>query len=302
MSRNTLIIDPAFTWLESEVTHWLWNKVRPWNVDFDTFPDDWPKLFIENVSEDIQHREVTAVLDFSRPEKVLSNVALAQGIIDHTANKLRLIIPFFPVGTMERAVERWDIATAKSLAKILSTIWNGREGKTSLHFTDIHDVRIKDFFWDNVNVELHTWMHLVDTSDYDAICFPDKWAADRFWEYFKWKEIIICDKVRVWNEREITIKEWDPRWKRILLVDDLIQTWGTSIRTWEKLMELGAKWVNAYVTHGVFPNDSHEKVAAAFDKLIVSDSIPANIDRAKHLENMKVESIAPLITRVISEW
>jgi len=302
MSRNTLVIDPAFTWLEEEVTHWLWKKVRPSKVDFNTFPDGWPKLFIGDIPEDIQHREVTAVLDFSRPEKVLSNIALAENIIKQTANKLRLIIPFFPVWTMEREVVRWDVTTAKTLAKMLSTIPNGREWKTSIHITDIHDVRIKDFFWDNLNVELHTWMHLVDTSDYDAICFPDKWAADRFWEYFKWKEIIICDKVRVWDDREITVKEGDPKGKKILLVDDLIQSWGTSIKTGEKLMELGAKWVNAYVTHGVFPNNSHEKVAQAFDKLIVSDSIPANIDRAKHLENMKVESIAPLITRVISEW
>jgi phosphoribosylpyrophosphate synthetase len=57
--------------------------------------------------------------------------------------------------------------------------------------------------------------------------------------------------------------------------------------------------VSAYATHGVFPNDSHISLARELDTLIVTDSIPENISRAKSLENMKILSIAPLVEKII---
>ncbi len=299
MSRQTLIFSPEFQELERVTQHWLREWINSCRVEFNNFRDWWPNIFVHQVEDIIEHREVTMVMDFSKPKFLLRNMSLIHSIIDNTADKVRLILPFFPVWTMERAKKRGEVVTAKTFAKILSTIPQWRKWKTSIHIFDIHDVRIKDFFNDNVNVELHTGMHLVETDQYDAICFPDKGAAERFSEFFKGKEIIICDKVRDGDDRRVTIKEWNPQDKNILVVDDLIQTWWTSIETWVLLKDQWANSVNAYATHGVFPEESHKKVAEAFDTLIVSDSIPENIKRAKALENMKIQTIAPLITSLM---
>lgn len=54
-----------------------------------------------------------------------------------------------------------------------------------------------------------------------------------------WYEVIACSKVRVWDKREITINEWaEVLGKEVLIVDDLIQSWGTIIETSKKLREL----------------------------------------------------------------
>ena len=61
----------------------------------------------------------------------------------------------------------------------------------------------------------------------------------------------------------------------------------------------GAKSVRAFAPHGVFPNDSHRSLASDLDELIVTDSIPANIERAESVANMRVLSIAPLVEKIM---
>ena len=71
------------------------------------------------------------------------------------------------------------------------------------------------------------------------------------------------------------------------------------METSDVLRNHGATSVRAFAPHGVFPKDSHIKIANSLDELIVTDSIPANIERASTLENMKILSIAPLVERII---
>jgi len=53
-----------------------------------------------------------------------------------------LVIPFFPTGTSERMEEEGDIATAFTLARILSNIPISRGGPTSLVVFDIHALQV----------------------------------------------------------------------------------------------------------------------------------------------------------------
>jgi phosphoribosylpyrophosphate synthetase len=104
---------------------------------------------------------------------------------------------------------------------------------------------------------------------------------------------------RVWWNRIIEIKEWDPVWKDLIIIDDLIQTWGTIIEASEKLKSLWAKSVSAFASHWVFPDNSHEKLAKWLDKLIVSDSIPENNKRKLDNENMEILKIKNLVKKII---
>ena len=65
------------------------------------------------------------------------------------------------------------------------------------------------------------------------------------------------------------------------------------------LRDRGAKSVSAFAPHGVFPHDSHIELAKHLDKLIVTDSIPENIERAKSVSNMQVLSIVSLVEKIL---
>jgi len=297
--KKTLIAHPNFAELWAEIAREKWMDFP--QVRFENFPDQWPNLFIEDIKESIEHQDVTYIWDFSRPEDMFINYAMMRWILDYYAGKLRVIMPYFPVGTMERICEKWEIATAKYFADIMSHLPEWRDEKTSIHTFDIHAL-VERFLFDSfkVNLETHTAMnHLSEIVKDKVIVFPDEGAKKRFWKDFLDHEIIVLSKKREWNERIIELKQWNPEGKDMLMVDDLIQSWGTLIRSAEFLRSLGAKSVSWYATHWIFPWDSHKNLAAHLDNLYVTDSIPENNDRASELENMHVISLRKDFTKII---
>jgi len=289
--KKTLICHPNFRELWESIAREKWMEYPA--VRFENFPDEWPNLFIDDIKGSIEHQDVTYIWDFSKPEDFFINYAIMRGILDYYAGKLRVIMPYFPVGTMERIAEKWEIATAKYFADIMSHLPEGRNGKTSIHTFDIHAL-VERFLFDSfkVNLETHTAInHLREIAKDKVIVFPDEGAEKRFASEFPDHEIIVLSKKRIWTERVIELKEWDPEWKHLLLVDDLIQSWGTLVRSAEFLKWLWAVSVSWYATHGVFPHDSHKKLSSALDALYVTDSIPENISRAQEIENMEIISL-----------
>jgi phosphoribosylpyrophosphate synthetase len=204
---NTIITHPNFDYLWKEIAN---DKgLNHTKVDFSVFSDKWPNIFIERAKNTLEHKEVTYIWDFSRIEDLFTNYTIIRWILDYYVSKLRIIMPYFPVWTMERIDTKWQIATAKYFADIFSQIPSGREGKTSIHIFDIHAL-VERFLFDSnkVNVEMHTTMNLLKNHiEWKSIVFPDDGAYKRFWKDFKDYDTIVCSKVREWDKRIITVKE-----------------------------------------------------------------------------------------------
>ena len=95
-------------------------------------------------------------------------------------------MPYFPVWTMERIDTKWQVATAKYFADIMSSLPSWRNWKTSIHIFDIHAL-VERFLFDNkkVNAEIHTAMSLLKHEiQWKSIVFPDEWAKKGFEENF----------------------------------------------------------------------------------------------------------------------
>lgn len=297
--KKTLIAHPNFLELWKEIAQSRGMDFP--QVRFGEFPDEWPNLFIEDIKGAIEHQDVTYIWDFSKPGDMFINYAMMRGILDYYAGKLRVIMPYFPVGTMERISEKWEIATAKYFADIMSHLPQGRNGKTSIHTFDIHAL-VERFLFDSfkVNLETHTAMpHLDEIAKWKTIVFPDEWAQKRFGKDFLNHDTIILSKTRVWNERTLTLKQGDPKGKDLLIVDDLIQSGRTIIKSTEYLRELWAVSVEWFATHGVFPWDSHITLAESLDRLYVTNSIPENTLRAQDIDNMEIISLRPDFEKLI---
>ncbi|GAB0174468.1 MAG: ribose-phosphate pyrophosphokinase [Candidatus Altimarinota bacterium] len=299
---KTLLSHPRFDSVVDSLVERHPDLLKKGSLTYKKFPDGTPDLFIDRVKEDIEHRDVTYIGDFSDMAELFPQYALVRGIIDYYADKVRVIVPYFPVGTMERISRKGEIATASYFADILSHLPPGRKEKTSIHTFDIHAL-VERFLFDpfKVNAELHTTTSLLELPPGAVIAFPDDGAAKRFKENFPENhDKVICLKVRgEGNKRTITIKEGNPEGKDIYIVDDLIQTGGTLLEAANLLRSKGAKSVHAFAPHGVFPLDSHMTLAPALDGLIVTDTLPVNVDRAKSLDSMRVLSIAPLVEKIL---
>ncbi len=299
---KTLIAHPEFEYLADELVMRNPETIRKWDVKFLKFPDGTPAFELPNVKTDIEHQDVTYIADFSQPETLFENYNLLFNLVKNTASKVRIIMPFFPMGTSERVEKKWKTETAHAYGHMISSLPSGWSAKNSIHIFDIHALVEQSLFnVDRINAQLHTTTSLLDIPEGSAVVFPDDGAAKRFKENFSESvDKIICIKVRgAWEKREITLKEWDPRDKDVILVDDLIQTGGTLREAARMLRDKWARSVRAFAPHGVFPGGSHIALASELDELIVTDTIPANIDRANAVNNMRVISIAPLVEKIL---
>jgi hypothetical protein len=80
------------------------------------------------------------------------------------------------------------------------------------------------------------------------------------------------------------VQDGDATGRRVIVIDDLVQTGGTLYECGAKLLELGAASVSAFVAHGVFPRDAWRRFARGgdrdvFSKFYVTNSIPTTTDR-----------------------
>jgi ribose-phosphate pyrophosphokinase len=86
-----------------------------------------------------------------------------------------------------------------------------------------------------------------------------------------------------------------------LIVDDLISTGGTLLRTARSARAAGAKRVVALVTHGLFMPGAAEVCAdPALDQIVICDSVPPfRLDKATQNKKFVILPTAPLFAEVI---
>ncbi|CAD5321200.1 unnamed protein product [Arabidopsis thaliana] len=195
--------------------------------------------------------------------------------------------------------EEGDVATAFTMARIVSNIPISRGGPTSVVIYDIHALQVCLFISDIPGGLLHLfvelfkfitlsiYVHVLQERFYFAdqvlplfetgiplltkrlqqlpetekviVAFPDDGAWKRFHKLLDHYPTVVCTKVREGDKRIVRLKEGNPAGCHVVIVDDLVQSGGTLIECQKVLAAHGAVKVSAYVTHGVFPKSSWER-------------------------------------------
>ena len=114
----------------------------------------------------------------------------------------------------------------------------------------------------------------VDLSEYDLVIFPDESAQKRF-SFIK-MPYLICEKLRDQNTGRI-IEHKIPKlpndtWN-VILLDDLGDGLATFLNIYDSLPS-GIK-ADLFIFHGVFSNNALSRGLDKFNKIIVSNSLPA---------------------------
>ncbi|KAH7289422.1 hypothetical protein KP509_30G001000 [Ceratopteris richardii] len=223
-----------------------------------------------------------------------------------------LVLPFFPTGTFERMEDEGDIATAFTLARILSNIPISRGGPTSLVIFDIHALQERFYFGDSVLPcfesgipLLKQRLHQLPDAANVSIAFPDEGAWKRFYKQLQHFPTIICTKVREGDKRIVRLKEGQASGRHVVIVDDLVQSGGTLIECQKVLQAHGAAKVSAYATHGVFPKKSWEKFLhedtgeQLFSYFWITDSCPLTVKEVRGKSPFEILSLAASIAAAL---
>jgi len=84
-----------------------------------------------------------------------------------------------------------------------------------------------------------------------------------------------------------------------LIIDDIIDTAGTLVKTAEALLKEGATKVYAACTHAVLSGPAVERITEAkIEEVVVTDSVPLSA-AARKVARIKVLSVAELLARGI---
>jgi len=276
------------------------------SISWRTFADGFPNLFISN-AHSIRGRHVAFLASFSSPSVIFEQLSIIYALPKLFISSFTLILPFFPTGTSERMEDEGDIATAFTLARILSNIPISRGGPSSLVIFDIHALQERFYFGDSVLPCFESGIPLLKSrlqelpdSHNITIAFPDDGAWKRFYKQLQHFPMVVCNKVREGEQRIVRIKEGDPRGRHVVIVDDLVQSGGTLIECQKVLAAHGAAKVSAYVTHGIFPNNSWEKFQHdngegpehGLSHFWLTDSCPLTVKAVKDRQPFEILSLA----------
>ncbi|GAX21737.1 hypothetical protein FisN_31Lh022 [Fistulifera solaris] len=255
-------------------THW--NK----------FPDGTDNIEMTGFypHNELSGQHVLFLASFHNNDVTLSQFQVLICLLQSFVASLTVVLPYSPVGTMERVTREGQVATAATYAHMFSSLPScGRP--TRLMVYDLHTLQNRFYLHGNAVASLHSAIPLLKrqlkSTNIDGIAFPDDGAAKRFGAFFQDEfELIVCGKTRGPNDqRTVVIQDGNVAGKHICIVDDLVQTGGTLYESALVLKQAGAASVSAFVTHAVFPNQSFQRFNVGgdrhcFDKFWVTNSIP----------------------------
>jgi len=283
-------------------------------IQWDRFEDGFPNLMINSI-EIIRSRHCVVLVDFFHLEKIFEQLSVIFALPRYFIKSLTIVLPYFPTGTMERIDEEGQIATAMTLARLLSATPPTSYGPSRVVIYDIHALQERFYFGDNVVpilssaipvfVEQLTFQHSLEKI---AIAFPDEGAWKRFHKHFVNMDYIICTKVRDGDKRIVTVgegKEFCSE-RHVFIVDDLIKTGGTIIECNRALRKFGATHVSAFVTHAIFPGGSWKKFTEPkesdpkFDIFYLTNSCPIMANQLRDIAPFKVLELAPSIVTLLA--
>lgn len=271
------------------------------------FIDRFPNTLIQRVPE-LQKAHVSFLTSLHKPEFIFEQVSVLYTLATLGLPSLRIFLPYFPTGTMERVDDEGQVATASTLAQLLSAIAPAGPGPVPLYLWDIHALPIRHYFGQTISPRFKTGMDLLKQrleGEDVTIAFPDEGAWKRFHRLFERPDgvpifpFIVCRKTRQDGKRLITIFEGNPFDRRVVIVDDLIHSGETVLECHRVLAAAGAKEVSVYATHGVMEQDAWRKFAnAGFEHVWLTDSCPTSEEIFEEAP-FEVLSLAPMIAEAI---
>lgn len=121
---------------------------------FRSFDDGFPNLFINN-AHNIRGQHVAFLASFSSPAVIFEQLSVIFALPRLFVASFTLVLPFFPTGSFERMEEEGDVATAFTMARIISNIPISRGGPTSVVIYDIHALQVISLLSQNYSSSVH---------------------------------------------------------------------------------------------------------------------------------------------------
>jgi ribose-phosphate pyrophosphokinase len=258
-----------------------------------------------HINENVRGADVFILQPTSMPvnQNIMELLLMVDALKRASAGRITAIIPYYGYARQDRKVQPRVPISAKLVADIITAA-----GTNRILTMDLHAAQIQGFF--NIPVDnLYAAPVLLEyvQKKYNSkknlvIVSPDAGGVERARAFAKnlQSSIAIIDKRReVANISQIMNVIGDVKGKNTIILDDMIDTGGTTVQAADALKKKGAKRVVAACTHAVLSGPAVERVnKSILEELIVTNTIPLD-SKKKQCRKLTVLSIAPLIGEAI---
>jgi ribose-phosphate pyrophosphokinase len=218
-----------------------------------------------------------------------------------SAGRITAVVPYYGYARQDRKDRPRVAISSKLVADLLVTA-----GANRALFMDLHAAQIQGFF--NIPVD-HMFASPVMVGYFSkknlpnlTVVSPDAGGVERA-RHFATKmgaPLAIVDKRRTdINVTEVMNVIGDVQGQTCLIIDDIVDTAGTLVKTAHALLDVGAVEVYACASHPVLSGPAIERITSSrIKELVVTNTIPLR-EEAKAVDKIKVLSVAGLFGTAI---
>lgn len=218
-----------------------------------------------------------------------------------SASKITAVIPYYGYARQDRKAQPRVPISSKLVADLITTA-----GANRVLAVDLHAGQIQGFF--NIPVDhlyaspvLSEYIRKRNFKDL-VIVSPDAGGVERaraFAKRLKCSLAIIDKRREMANVSQIMNVIGDVKGRDTLLLDDMIDTAGTTTQAASALKGNGANRVFAASTHAVLSGPAIERInESVIEEVIVTNTIPLD-SKTERCKKLTVLSIAPLLAEAI---
>jgi len=237
-------------------------------------------------------------------ENLMELLVMTDALKRSSCARVTAVMPYFGYARQDRKARARDPISAKLVANLLTTA-----GVDRILTMDLHAPQIQGFF--DIPVDhlegliifsdmITDIMKGQDKSDFILVA-PDMGSVNRIRKMADLTDlsIAIIDKRREKaNECEVMNIIGDIEGKTAIIIDDMIDTAGTITKAANTVVDMGAKRVLVYATHGVLSADAVTKIKnSKIERMYLLDTVP--IPKEKMIDKIEVVGVAKLFSEAI---
>jgi ribose-phosphate pyrophosphokinase len=257
-----------------------------------------------NIGEVVRGSDVFLIQSTCTPvnDNLVELLIMIDALKRASAGRITAVMPYFGYARQDRKAKARDPISAKLVANLITTA-----GADRVLTMDLHASQLQGFFDIPVDHLLggpllaQYFCEKFGNTDDVVVVSPDVGSVTRCRMFAERLEVplAIIDKRRPKaNVCEIMNIIGDVKGKRVVLVDDLIDTGGTIINAVDALLEIGSKEVYACCTHGVLSGPAIDRIAKSeMKQLVTLNTIP--LVEGKRLDKIVSLSVAGIFAEAI---
>ncbi|KXL51828.1 ribose-phosphate pyrophosphokinase [Anaerotignum neopropionicum] len=257
------------------------------------------------INETIRGADVYIIQSTSAPvnDNLMELLIMIDAMKRASAARITAVMPYYGYARQDRKARARDPISAKLVANILTSAGANRVLTMDLHCAQIQgffDIPVDNLVGSPLLTNFYIKKYGDDLQNFVAVS-PDLGSVTRTRKFAESLNIplAIIDKRRPKaNVSEIMNIIGDVKGKKVILVDDMIDTAGTITNAANALKERGAIEVDACCTHAVLSGPAIKRIQdSAINELLVLDTI--NLPEEKRIEKIVMVTVADIFANAL---